>query len=107
MASCKGCGHALATFPSDYETAGDEGSRDIARGVSEKARSGLMLDQFAMMQKDNFLREPARLAHVMGYDDDFDAAALGIEEQPLDGESRGRIEACGRLVQKQNVRIQA
>ena len=66
-----------------------------------------MLDQFAMVQKDNFLREPARLAHVMSYGDDLDAAAPGIHEQPLDGKSRGWIETRGGFVQKEDIRIQA
>jgi hypothetical protein len=66
-----------------------------------------MLDQFAMVQKDNFLREPARLAHVMSYGDNLDATAPGIHEQPLDGKGRGRIETRSGFVQKENFRIQA
>jgi hypothetical protein len=60
-----------------------------------------------MMQKDNVLREPSRLAHVVGHDDYLDAAVLCVKEQSLDGESRSGVEARGRLVEKQDVRIKA
>jgi len=73
---------------SKHETACNEGSCGIAFGVLEEALRRLMFDESAVMQKDDVLSEPPCLAHVMGHDDDFDAAVLGADEQTLDGERR-------------------
>ena len=66
-----------------------------------------MLDKPAVMQKDDVLREPSRLAHVMGYDNHLDTTVLRVDEQPLDGERRSGIEARGRLVEKKDLWIEA
>jgi len=66
-----------------------------------------MLDKAAVMQKNYILRKPSRLAYVVGYNNYFDAAVLGINEDALDGERRGGIEACGRLIEKQHFWIEA
>ena len=65
--------------------------RHVAVGFCEKALRWLMLDNLAMMQEYNLLREPSRLADVMGNDDYFNAPVLGVDQQSLDGESRSRI----------------
>ena len=66
-----------------------------------------MLHESAVMQKNDVLREPSRLAHVMGHDNHFDAAMLGADEKALDGERRSWIEARGRLVEKKHLWIEA
>ena len=82
-----------------------------ARAVSltgrRRSARGLMLDKSAVMQENYFVREPSRLAHVVGYDNHFDATVLGIDEEPLDGEGRRGIEACGRLIEKKHFWIEA
>ena len=70
-------------------------------------RCGLILDKPAVMQKNDVLREPARLSHIMSDDNHLYAAVLRVDKQPLDGERRGRVEASGRLVEKQDVGIEA
>jgi hypothetical protein len=92
---------------SKHETTGDEGPRHVTFGLHKKALRRLVLDKSAMMQKDNVLREPSRLTHVMCHDNYLDAAVLRLEEQPLDGESRSGVEARGRLVEKQDLWIEA
>ena len=92
---------------SKHEAARHESSRRIAFGLLEEAPRRLMLDKSAVMQKNDVLRKPSRLAHVMGHDDHFDAAVLGVDEQPLDGERRSGIEACGRLIEKEHFWIEA
>ena len=59
------------------------------------------------MQKNDVLREPSRLAHVMSDDNHFDAALLGADEKALDGERRSWIKARGRLVEKKHLWIEA
>ena len=76
-------------------------------GLLEEAPCRLMLDESAVMQKNDVLREPSRLAHVMGHDNHFDAAVLGADEEPLDGERRSGIEAGGRLIEKKHLWIEA
>jgi hypothetical protein len=84
---------------SKHEAARHECSGRIAFRVLEKAPRRLMLDKLAVMQKYDVLGQSSCLAHVMGHDDNFDAAVLGADEQPLDGKRRSGIEAGGRLIE--------
>lgn len=84
---------------SKHEAARHEGSCRITFRVVEEATRRLMLDESAVMQKDDVLGKPSCLAHVMGHDDDFDAAVLGADKQPLDVERRSGIEAGSRLIE--------
>ena len=84
---------------SKHEAARHESSCRIAFRELEEAPRRLMLDELAVMQKDDVLGEPSCLAHVMGHDHDFDAAVLGADEQPLDGERRSGIETGSRLIE--------
>jgi hypothetical protein len=92
---------------SKHQTAGHEGACGIAFRLIEEAPCGLMLDESAVMKKDDVLREPSRLAHVMGHDNHFDATVLGADEKPLDGQRRSWIEARGRLIKKKHLWIEA
>src|SRR5262245_1854479 len=84
---------------SKHEAARHEGSCRITFRVVEAANRRLMIDESAVMQKDDVLGKPSCLAHVMGHDDDFDAAVLGADKQPLDVERRSGIEAGSRLIE--------
>ena len=92
---------------SKHEAARYETSCRIAHRPLEEAPRGLMLDKSAVMQKNDILRKPSRLAYVVGYDNYFDAAVLSIDEEALDGERRRGIEACGRLIEKKDFWIEA
>jgi len=92
---------------SKHEAARYETSRRIAQRPLEETPCRLMLDKAAVMQKIYILRKPSRLAYVVGYNNYFDAAVLGINEDALDGERRGGIEACGRLIEKKHFWIEA
>ena len=92
---------------SKHEAAGYETSCCIAYRPLEEASRGLMLDKSAVMQKNDIVRKPSRLAHVVGHDNHFDATVLGFDEEPLDGEGRCGIQACGRLIEKKHFWIEA
>ena len=66
-----------------------------------------MLDDPAVMQEHNIAGKPASLADVVGDDDDLDATALSVDQQLLDGQRRRGIEARGRLVEQQDVGLEA
>ena len=66
-----------------HEPAGKEGARRLAFGLREKIGCQGMLDNPAMMQENDILRESARLADIVGDDDDLNAAMLGLDEQGL------------------------
>ena len=62
-----------------------------------------MLGNPPMMQEDDILREPAGLTDIVGDHDDLDAAVLRGDQETLDGERRGGIEARGGLVEEQDI----
>ena len=66
-----------------------------------------MFDDAAGIQEDDLIREPSRLAYVMSHQYDFGAAVLRFGEQSLDGQSRCRVEACRRLIEKHNIGVEA
>ena len=108
------CGVVLNSFAkfsagrrSKHQATGHEGACGITFRLLEKARRGLMLDKSAVMQKDDVLRQPSCLTHVMGYDNHLDASVLCFDKEPLDGERRGGIEARGGLVEKKDLWIEA
>jgi hypothetical protein len=92
---------------SKYQAARYEGSCRIAHRPLEEAPRGLMLDESAVMQENDIVREPSRLTHVVGHDNHFDTTVLGVDEEPLDGERRRGIEARGRLIEKKHFWIEA
>jgi len=92
---------------SKHEAARYEPSRRIAQRPLEEAPCRLMLDKAAVMQKNDILGKPPRLAYVVGYNNYFDAAVRGIDEDALNGERRRGIEACSRLIEKKHFWIEA
>ena len=59
------------------------------------------------MQEHHLVGEPPRLAEVVGDEHDLGASVVGPLDQLLDRQRRGRIEIGGRLVEEQDVRIEA
>jgi hypothetical protein len=92
---------------SKHEAARYEGSCRIAHWPLEEATRGLMLDKSAVMQKNDIVRKPSRLAHVVGNDNHFDATMFGVDKEPLDGERRRGIKTCGWLIEKEHFWIEA
>src|SRR3954451_24742085 len=92
---------------SEHQSASHEGAGRLTFGPLEEIWSGLVLDEPAVMEKHHVLGEPLRLADVVRDHDDLDAAVLRLDQEPLDDKGRGRVEARGRLVEKQDVGIEA
>ena len=91
---------------SKYETSSEIGPGALAPRRIEKAVRVPMLDNAPMVHEDDVLREPSCLADVMGDDDDLDTTPLSVNQELLDGERRGRVEARGRLVEEQQLRLE-
>jgi hypothetical protein len=60
---------------------------------------------FSVLQENQFLPQAARLSCIVGHKYDGDTVRIGFQDELLNGGGGGRIEACGRLVQKQNIRL--
>ena len=67
-------------WKSKYEATAQECARAFALSISEETLGLLMLDNATVVQKHDVIREPPRLADVMSYQNDLDAATLGIEQ---------------------------
>src|SRR5262245_5226503 len=64
-----------------------------------------MLDDAAAMHKHDIAAEPARLAEIVGGHYHLDAAHRDGADEILNGLGGGGIEARGRLVEEQDVRV--
>ena len=75
------------------------------RGESKNSAAGAALDHAAAMHQHDLAGEPARLAEIVRRHHHLDAARGDGADDVLDRLGRGRIEARGRLVEKQHLRI--
>src|SRR5918996_644849 len=85
----------------------EEGARSGGRGRVEEASGRAVLLERPAMQEHDLLREPPRLADILGDQDGLGARAVGLLDQLLDRQGRGGIEAGSRLIQEQDVRLEA
>ena len=77
----------------------------VSAGELKKCCGRRGLDHAAAVQQHDVAREPARLAEIVRRHHDLDAARGDRADDVLDRLGRGRIEARGRLVEKQDLRI--
>lgn len=66
-----------------------------------------MFHDTAVVHEDDLVRKASRLAYVMRHQYHLGAVVMRLDEQSLDGQGRGRIETRSRLIQKQDVGIEA
>ena len=74
-------------------------------GVRRNRRRRRALDHAAAMQQHDLAGEPSRLAEIVRRHHDLDAARGDRADDVLDRLGRGGIEARGRLVEKQHLRV--
>src|SRR6516164_7262022 len=65
---------------SEYKAAGNKGACGFALRMVEKFFGRAMLDNAPVVQEDDVLREPARLADVVRHNNDLDAVALRFDQ---------------------------
>ena len=74
-------------------------------GAEKNASAGAALDDAAAVQQHDLAGEPPRLAEIVRRHHHLDAARGDRADDVLDRLGGGRIEARGRLVEKQHLRI--
>jgi len=94
----------LAQFPPQQLTF-DKSLGQIVLGLFEKPFGRGAFEQTAAKQEQNFIGGPFRLAQIMGGHDDLGTLFMDRADQFFDGVGRRRIEAGGRLVEKQHLRV--
>src|SRR5690348_18392111 len=65
---------------SEHKAAGHKGACGLALRLVEEFFCRAMLDNAPVVQEDDVLREPARLADVVRHNNDLDAAALRFDQ---------------------------
>src|SRR5260221_10481753 len=86
-----------------------EAAGDVVLGTFVPGRSEYLVgiadfDQVAQMEKRGQLRNPRRLLHRMGHDDDAEVLAQVIDKL-LDARGGDRVERRTRLVHEDHLRI--
>ena len=101
------CRHVdlLSRVRSNQKLAGDKPGGLGSFGLLKNVAVSLVFDDTAAMHQDDVAGEPARLAEVVCRHHHLDAARGDVADQILDRFRRGRIEARGRLVEEQDLRI--
>src|SRR3954471_22345239 len=92
----------VAIWISSAVAAGNVVPRPLDSGIGEDLRRVVELDEVAEVEEGGLLRDPRRLLHVVGDDDDGEAIAH-LVEQLLDLGCRDRVERRGRLVEQDDV----
>src|SRR6516165_2211384 len=90
---------------SKEQLAVDEAARLLGFGREKENLGRTVLDHAAAMHEHDLAGEPLGLAEIVGRHYHFDAAHGHSANDVLDCLGCGRIEARGRLVQKENVRL--
>src|SRR5216683_3317486 len=75
------------------------------RPLEERGRRGVLGDP-ALMQKDDLVGQPPRLAEIVRRHDDLGAGGMDRVDDLLDGPGRRRIEARRRLIEEEDLRTQ-
>ena len=88
---------------SQHKATGYKGLRGVASRLIEKFLSRSMFNNAPVVHENDFLRQPSRLAYIMCDDNDLDSVSLRLDQQPLNKQRRSRIEACGWLVEEQDL----
>src|SRR5215813_4027314 len=98
-------GMMRVSWSSDDEIAADEGGGLAGCGYSEEALGIGAFVHGAVQHEHDLAGEPVRLAEVVRRHHDLDAGLGDRADDVLHRLGGGRIEARGRLVEKQNFRI--
>src|SRR5262245_40298568 len=84
----------------------DERRRFRRRWTRKESVDGRALDEPSLVQVQDFIAEPPRLAEVVGRHHDLGSSGIEGLDDALDLAARGRIEARRRLVEKQHLGMQ-
>src|ERR1043165_4474836 len=95
----------LASLFSDHQIAADEGGGFRGCGCGEEALGLGACVHGAAQHEGDLAGEPRRLAEIVRRHHDLDAGLGDGADDVLDRLGGGGIEACGRLVEKQDLRI--
>src|SRR5262245_55739198 len=107
MFACRSARAWVISVLSKHKASGEEGAGRLALRPLKETCGCRRLDDPALMHEEHVQRQPPRLADIMRDHDDLYAAMLSVDKQFFDGKGRGRIEARGRLVEEQNIGLQA
>src|SRR6516164_1593876 len=89
----------------DQQLASHEAARLLGPGVSKECVGRAALDHASAMHEHDLAGEAPRLAEVMRRHHHLDPARSNDADDVLDRLGRGRVEARGRLVEQENLRL--
>src|SRR5262245_39769306 len=90
---------------SNQELAGGKSARLLGLGRGQEGVGRTALDHAAAMHQHDLAGEPLGLAEIVGRHHHLDAACDDLADHVLDRLGRGRIEARGRLIEQENLRL--